>query len=394
LTRLLYYDDSHLRQFTATVVAVQDRDGGPRVALDQTAFYPGGGGQPCDLGTIGDRTVLGVEEIEGEIWHRVDGAVTPDARVECALDWARRFDHMQSHTGQHILSRAFVEVAKADTRSFHLGEGEVTIDVDHASPGTDLLRLVEDRANQIVWEDREVLTHVVSRDDALRFPLRKPPDVEGPVRVVEVEGYDWSACGGTHVRRSGQVGVISILGTERYKGGTRVAFVAGARALRRLRGAGDLLRRVCLEFTAGEADLPSAVARLKESHGRLDRRLKPLLRESLEREAARLLADAPRGPHGPVVALHAPDRPADEAGLLAGLIAEQGGTALLVCGDETPRAHFSAPTGTMSMGALLGEICKRHGGRGGGRPESAQGTIPKDAVPQALREARDAAMAG
>ena len=338
--------------------------------------------------------MLGVEEIEGEIWHRVDGAVTPDARVECVLDWARRFDHMQSHTGQHILSRAFVEVAKADTRSFHLGDGEVTIDVDHASPGTDLLRLVEDRANQIVWEDREVLTHVVSRDDALRFPLRKPPDVEGPVRVVEVEGYDWSACGGTHVRRSGQVGMISILGTERYKGGTRVAFVTGARALRRLRGAGDLLRRVCLEFTAGEADLPSAVARLKESHGRLDRRLKPLLRESLEREAARLLADAPRGPHGPVVALHAPDRPADEAGLLAGLIAEQGGTALLVCGGETPRAHFSAPTGTMSMGALLGEICKRHGGRGGGRPESAQGTIPKDAVPQALREARDAAMAG
>ena len=394
MTRHLYYDDSDLREFTATVVAVQDRDGDARVALDQTAFYPGGGGQPCDLGTIGSRAVLDVAENEGEIWHRIAGAVTPGDRVECAVDWTRRFDHMQSHTGQHILSRAFVEVAKADTRSFHLGEEEVTIDVDHASPGTDLLRLVEDRANQIVWEDREVLTHVVSRDDALRFPLRKPPDVEGPVRVIEVGGYDWSACGGTHVRRSGQVGMISILGTERYKGGTRVVFVTGARALKRLRGAGDLLRRVCLEFTAGEADLTSAVARLKESHGRLDRRLKPLLRESVEREAARLLADAPRGPHGPVVALHVPERPAEEAGLLAGLIAEQGGVALLVCGDETPRAHFSAPTGTMSMGALLGEICKRHGGRGGGRPESAQGTIPKDAVPQALREARDAAMAG
>jgi len=394
LTRLLYYDDSHLRQFTATVAAVRDTDGAVRIALDQTAFYPGGGGQPCDLGTIGNRAVLDVAEIEGEIWHRIDGAVAPGEAVECAVDWPRRFDHMQSHTGQHILSRAFVEVAKADTRSFHLGEAAVTIDVDHAAPSQDLLRRVEDRANQVVWEDREVLTHVVSRDDALRFPLRKPPEIEGPIRVVEVGGYDWSACGGTHVRRSGQVGLIAILGTERYKGGTRVAFVAGSRALGRVRDAGELLRRVCLEFTAGEADLPSAIARLKEERERLDRRLKPLLRESLEREAARLLADAPRGAHGPVVALHVPERPPEETGLLAGLISERGGTALLVSGDETPRAHFSAPAGTMSMGALLGEICKRHGGRGGGRPESAQGTIPRDAVPEALREARDAAMAG
>ncbi len=394
MTRLLYYDDSHLRAFTATVAGVRDQDGGLRVALDQTAFYPGGGGQPCDLGTIGTRAVLDVAENEGEIWHRIDGAVTPGDRVECALDWTRRFDHMQSHTGQHILSRAFVEVAKADTRSFHLGEEAVTIDVDLAAPGSDLLRRVEDRANQIVWEDREVLTHVVPLDEALRFPLRKPPDVEGPVRVVEVAAYDWSACGGTHVHRSGEVGLISILGTEKYKGGTRVAFVTGSRALTRLRGAGDLLRRICLEFTSGEADLLSAVARLKESHGRLDRRLKPLLKESLEREAARLIADAPRGPHGPVVALHAPERPPEEAGLLAGLIAAQGGIALFICGDETPRAHFSAPPGTMSMGALLGAICKRHGGRGGGRPESAQGTIPREAVPEALREARDAAIAG
>jgi alanyl-tRNA synthetase len=394
LTRLLYYDDSHLRAFTATVAAVHEQDGGLRVALDQTAFYPGGGGQPCDTGTIGGQVVTGVAEIEGEIWHQIEGVVAPGAVVDCTVDWGRRFDHMQSHTGQHILSRAFVEVAQADTRSFHLGEAAVTIDVDLAAPAEDLLRRVEDRANQVVWEDREVRTHVVSRDEAIRFPLRKPPDVEGPVRVVEVDGYDWSACGGTHVRRSGEVGLISILGTERYKGGTRVAFVTGSRALERLRAAGELLRRVCLEFTSGEADLPSAVARLKEERERLDRRLKPLLKESLEREAARLLVDAPRGPHGPVVALHVPERPPEETGLLAALIAAQGGTALLVCGEETPRAHFSAPPGTMSMGALLGDICKRHGGRGGGRPESAQGTIPRAAVPEALREAQDAAMAG
>jgi alanyl-tRNA synthetase len=238
------------------------------------------------------------------------------------------------------------------------------------------------------------VTHLVSLDEAKRFPLRKPPDVTGAVRVVEVAGYDWSACGGTHVRRSGQVGLIAILGTERYKGGTRVSFVAGGRALGRLREAGDLLRRVCLEFTAGEADLPSAVARLKEDREKLERRLKPLLRESLDREAARLLAEAPRGSHGPVVALVLADRSAEEVGLLAGLLAGQGAIALLVSGDETPRAHFSAPAGTISMGVLLGDVCRRHNGRGGGRAESAQGTIPKEEVAAALGEARDAAMAG
>ena len=394
MTQRLFYDDSHIRNFTATVRAVRDRDGGHWIALDQSAFYPGGGGQPPDRGQIGGQPVLDVAESEGDIWHRTDGNAAIGANVECAVDWPRRFDHMQQHTGQHILSRAFVEVARADTRSFHLGEEVVTIDVDHAGPDPALLGRVEERANQVVWEDRPVLTHVVTLEEARRFPLRKPPDVEGPVRVVEVSEYDWSACGGTHVGRSGEVGVLLLLGAERYKGGTRISFVAGGRALRRSREIGDLLRGVCLEFTSGESDLLKAVARLKQDRERLERRLKPLLRESLEREAGSLLGAAAVGPHGPVVALHAPDRSPEELGQLAGLLAARGGIALLICGDETPRAHFSAPAGTMSMGVLLGDICRRHGGRGGGRPESAQGTIPREAVAMALTEARDAAMAG
>jgi len=338
--------------------------------------------------------VTDVSESQGSIWHRVDGpgAPEPGSNVSCAIDWARRFDHMQQHTGQHILSRAFVELASADTRSFHMGEAEVTIDVDHPGPTEDLLRAVEERASAIVWEDREVTTHVVSRDEALRFPLRKPPDVDGPVRVVEIGAYDWSACGGTHVHRAGEVGLIAILGTERYKGGTRVSFVAGGRALRRLRQKGDILRDACLEFTAGEADLLRAVRRLKEERDRLDRRIKPLLRESLEREAIRLLEEAPRGGHGPVVARALPERDPDEVGLLAGMIAGHGGIALLMSGGPSPRAHFSAPAGTIAVGPLLGEICRRHGGRGGGRPESAQGTIPGDRVEAALREALEAAL--
>jgi len=392
LTRRLYYEDSHLRAFEAVVQAVEERDGSLWASLDRTAFYPGGGGQPPDRGTIGGRAVTEVSESQGRIWHRVDGSLASGSTVPSEIDWPRRFDHMQQHTGQHILSRAFVELASTDTRSFHMGEDEVTIDVDHAGPAEDLLRAVEERASTIVWEDREVTTHVVSREEALRFPLRKPPDVEGPVRVVEIGAYDWSACGGTHVRRSGEVGLIAILGTERYKGGTRVSFVAGGRALRRLRQKGDILREACLEFTAGEADLLRAVRRLKEERTSLDRRLKPLLRESLEREAARLLEEAPRGAHGPVVARTLAERDPDEVGLLAGMISGLGGIALLMSGGPSPRAHFCAPAGTISVGPLLGEICRRHGGRGGGRPESAQGTIPGDRVEAALREALGAAL--
>lgn len=393
MTQRLYHEDPHLREFRARVTDVQDRDGGTWIALDRTAFYPGGGGQPPDRGTIAGIAVPDVEEREGGIWHRVERA-PEGGPVDAAIDWSRRFDHMQQHTGQHILSSAFVEVAGAETRSFHLGESVVTIDVDHAGPEDPLLRAVEERANEIVWEDREVLTHVVPPSEAARFPLRKPPRVEGDVRVVEVRGFDWSACGGTHVSRTGEVGLIAVLGAERYKGGVRVSFVAGKRALRRLREAGDLLRRACLEFTAGEPDLLRAVGSLKEERDRLQKRLKPLVRDALEREADSLLESSPRGAHGPAVARHFEGRDPDEAGQLAALVAARGGVALFVSGSGTPRAHFCAPPGTISLGVLLGELCRRHGGRGGGRPETAQGTVPPERVAAFLREALEAATAG
>ncbi|HEX5031973.1 MAG TPA: alanyl-tRNA editing protein [Candidatus Eisenbacteria bacterium] len=395
MTRRLYYDDSHLRTFSATVTGVRRADDRIEVSLDATAFYPGGGGQPPDHGRLGARDVVDASEDGGRVWHRIEGTLDEGARVEGEIAWPRRLDHMQQHTGQHVLSRAFVEVAGADTRSFHLGEQAVTIDVEHPGPDDALLRKVEDRANQIVWEDRPVRAHWVTMEEALRFPLRKAPQVEGEVRVVEVDGYDWSACGGTHVARTGEIGVIALLGTERYKGGTRVSFVCGGRAVRRLRETGDLLRRVCLEFTAGEGDLIRAVSRLKEERDSLDRRIKPLVREALEREAAALLAEAVEGPGVRVVARHFPGRDPDEVGTLAAIVASAGGVALLVSGEgASPRAHFCAPPGTISAAALMGDVSRRHGGRGGGRPESAQGTIPADRVEAALRDALEVVTAG
>jgi alanyl-tRNA synthetase len=397
VTRRLYYENSLLRTFEASVVSERVREGAPEAALDGTAFYPGGGGQPPDRGMLGTVAVLDTSEEAGIVWHRLAAPLSPGIRVSGFLDWTRRFDHMQQHTGQHILSRAFVEAARADTKSFHLGDTAVTIDVEHAGPGADLLARVEDRANEIVWEDRAVKTSWTTREEATKLPLRKPPDVEGKVRIVEVEGFDWSACGGTHVATAGQVGLIHILGTERYKGGARVSFLCGGRALRRLRESGGLLRGLALEFTAGENDLPRAVARLKEERAALERRMKPLLRDALDREAADLVSAAPTGAPGPVVAAVWADRDPAELGPLAAGITARGGVALLFTtesGAPGARAHFAAPQGTIPVGALLGALGRRHGGKGGGRAESAQGSIPADRVPLALEEARTAALTG
>jgi alanyl-tRNA synthetase len=400
LTRRLYYEDSQQDRFEAVVVSARAEGDSTSVVLDATAFYPGGGGQPADRGRLGDRAVLDVGADGDVVWHRLDGALAEGARVEGRLDWDRRFDHMQQHTGQHILSQAFIEAAKAETRSFHLGEAIVTIDVAHPGPEPDLLRRVEDLANRIVWEDRPVLTHVVPPERAREFPLRKTPDVVGDVRIVEVQGFDWSACAGTHVARSGQVGMIAIVGTERYKGGTRVAFVCGGRALRRLREASQVLRGLCLEFTSGEAELPRAVARLRNEHASLEGRLKPLLAESLAREAESLLSGAEQGAGAPVVARWFPDRDPAETAALAAQIAARGGVALLAAraaGDDDSgmaRAHFAAPKGTISVGAILADLCRAYGAKGGGRPEAAQGAIPADLAPQAIEAARRAALAG
>jgi alanyl-tRNA synthetase len=395
VTRRLYYDDSHLRTFSATVTGVRQADDRIEVSLDATAFYPGGGGQPPDQGRLGARDVLDAREDDGAVWHRIELPLEEGAKVEGEIAWPRRLDHMQQHTGQHVLSRAFVEVAGADTRSFHLGEQIVTIDVDHADPDDALLRKVEDRANQIVWEDRPVRAHNVTMEEALRFSApeaaqgggRGSRGGGGRIRLVRVRRDPCGAHGGDRNDRPARDRAI-----QRRNPRFVPLRWAGAPPPSRDRRPSA---RVCLEFTAGEGDLIRAVSRLKEERDSLDRRIKPLVREALEREAAELLADAVEGPGVRVVARHFAGRDPDEVGTLAAIVASAGGIALLISGEgASPRAHFCAPPGTISAAALMGDVSRRHGGRGGGRPESAQGTIPADRVEAALRDALEAVTAG
>ena len=226
MTEHLYYKDSYLTTFEATAVELLETGSGPAVVLDRTAFYPVSGGQPHDTGSLGPARVTAVlEKPDGTIVHTLDTPI-PQGPVEGRVDWERRFDHMQQHTGQHILSQAFVQVARAATLSFHLGPETSTIDIDMAQPAPDTIRKAEELATGIVMEDRLVSVIMARRSDLHALGVRKESEREGEIRVIDVEGFDRSPCGGTHVRRSGRnrphfdPGIRTVQGRD--EGGIRV----------------------------------------------------------------------------------------------------------------------------------------------------------------------------
>ena len=231
ITERLYFADPYLTSFSARVVARAERDGRPAVALDQSAFYPEGGGQPPDAGTLDDVPVLDVQADDGLVWHTLARPLDAEI-VQGRVDWARRFDHMQQHHGQHLLSAAFEHLHGLRTISFHLGAASATIDLAGGALAAEQAFAAEELANQVIWEDRPVLARFVSAEELARLPLRKPPAVDGPVRVVSVPDFDHSACGGTHPRATGGVGLLHIRRWDRRGDAVRVEFLCGGRAVR------------------------------------------------------------------------------------------------------------------------------------------------------------------
>jgi alanyl-tRNA synthetase len=388
----LYYHDATLQEFTAEVIAVRSSAGGApvRVRLSRTAFYPTSGGQPHDTGTLNGVPVIDViENDDGEIWHLLAQPLDPATQhVRGKIDWARRFDHMQQHTGQHLLSAAFEDLLRAPTVGFHLGNEASTIDLQ-LDAGVELawdeVFKVENAVNQVVWENRPVTAGIWSEEDVALIPLRKPPAVTGEVRVVEVAGYDASACGGTHVAATGAIGIVKVIGLERYKGGMRVTFLAGQRALHHYQQHLQLLQESSLALSVGPGELPQAIARLEENARSARRDLRQLRDELLAHEADRLWSAAPVTDNIHVVA-HLVHRSFAEAQTLAGnlrerpstlillAVVEEGG-ARLICGRSDDLTQFNAA-------ALLREVLVPLRGRGGGSPTMAQGGAPVHAAEQ------------
>ena len=293
-TERLYYHDSRLMEFDARVIAIIERDGGFTVTLDRTAFYPTGGGQPHDTGTLGDARVVDcIDGEDDEVLHLIEGtAPHVGDNVHGEIDWRRRLDHLQQHTGQHILSAAFVGLFDAPTRSFRVMEHECEIDVALESPTDERIEAAVDLANRIVWENRPMQIRNVTADEAASLPLRKEPARGGDLRVIEIEDFDLTPCGGTHARSTGEVGLIAVRSWERAKGLTRIQFMAGARVLADYRKANSTTRAVAELFSAGREDSPSLVARLIEENKKYRRRVGELEAVASKVEAEEMRREA------------------------------------------------------------------------------------------------------
>ncbi|MCD6291787.1 MAG: alanyl-tRNA editing protein [Anaerolineae bacterium] len=392
MTDRLYYQDQYLTEFDAVVVERGRVGDAPAVVLDRTAFYPEGGGQPADQGTLNDVPVVDVQVIDGRIWHVLD--VDLDAEhVRGIVDWERRWDHMQQHTGQHILSQAFLEVAGAATVSFHLGVEISTIDLDRTGIDEATLDRVEALANQIVLENRPVRASFVSHEELASLPLRRPPKVKENIRVVVVEGFDWSACGGTHVRATGEVGPIKIVKTERRGEETRVTFLCGKRALADYAHKHKLVQGLMSHLTCAEDEVKRAVERL-EREARAARRALHEAEEALAAYEADALWSAASIISGVRVVSHVyVDHQPEWVRRLAQALRDRPGTvALLAWAGERPQMIFARSEDVdADVSDLLRVAAQVSGGRGGGRPDWAQGGGGHpERLGEALRAAEDA----
>lgn len=379
-TERLYYNDSHLIEFEALVTAKTDRvSGWTALTLDRTAFYPTGGGQPSDTGTLAGAQVLEcIDDEENGVLHVIQGrAPEVGAAVKGRVDWARRLDHIQQHTGQHILSQAFVTLFNAPTRGFRVLSDSCEIDVEIANPTNEVIERAVELANNVIWEDREITIRTVTTEEAAQLPLRKDSSREGELRLIEIQGFDLTPCGGTHAYRTGEVGMIAVRTWERAKGLTRIEFAAGTRALADYRRANKTARAVATLFSAGRDDAAKLTARMLEENKELHRRVR-----ALEEIAARVEADELRTAVSPnaagvlVISQIVDNRDAESLKRLAlALIAYPNTIALLGSHDkESARLVFARSADAPGdMNALMREACALLDGRGGGKADMAQG---------------------
>ncbi len=378
-TTRLYYTDAETATFEALVRSCEPAGERFEVVLDRTAFYPTSGGQPFDAGRLGEADVVDVLDRDGEVVHVVTGPLAAGERVRGAIDWPRRLDHMQQHSGQHILSAAFERLEGASTASAHLGESDATIDLDReVSPAE--INVAEAEANRVVWEDRPVHVRFVDRDEAARLPLRKAPTRAGVLRLVEIADFDLSACGGTHVARTGMVGVIAVSAWERFKGGSRIGFVCGRRVLAAHRRLRDLVAAAGRQFGVAPAEIPVRIERLQCEARERDRALVLLQAELAGHRAVAWRAAAETVGPFRVVMRGEPSAGAAALKTMAQAVVSEPGLVTVLVGGGTPTPVVVARSADVALDAsrLMRAATAALGGRGGGRPDLAQGGLAAD----------------
>lgn len=375
MTAILYYNDSFLRKWTTTIVERREHDKQYFVRLAETAFYPHGGGQPCDTGLINDIAVLDVVKENDDIWHQVEQLPIAE-QAKCQLNWERRLDHMQHHTGQHLLSATALQLFDAPTLSFHLGQDMVTIDIDRPSFSNAEMNTLEQAVNQRIYHNLTVTSYFVDAEQLAQLPLVKMPKVTEHIRIVEIEGVEYNACGGTHVAQTGQIGIIKLFKAEKQKGSIRLYFKCGARALEDYNDSLDILNTLAVKFNTGRKDILERFGKWEEDQQQLKTELEQL-RKANDSYEAKELSSHIQNQQLTYVFEH--KTLPDLQRIAANLIAEQEVTVLLA----TLREYkvFLAQNGhpQLKCGAFFKQHLATFNGKGGGSDLSAQATFTSEA---------------
>jgi len=386
-TLRLYYDVPAEPSIHARVISLARLDScAPGVVLDRTNFYPDGGGQPCDTGTIAGLPVVSVFEADGEPVHElkatseeiIAAGIAVGSEVVCDVNLARRFDHAEQHTAQHLLSAVIQRLLGGKTLSFHLGERYSSIDLDIPPLDRDDADLVEAEVFRVIRDDYPVTTHLCPPEDPQAFPLRKDPTVEaGILRVVEIDGLEYSACCGTHVSGTGKLGAFRLMKTEKYKTGSRAYFVAGTRAFEDYRRLAAIVRDAAGAAGVAEESLGQAVLAFKEKLKTLERELDDASGRAAVSEAARLEHESQPGS-----AIFASSDSFDSAARLAKALALRGRVAITYCIAElkvavaTPSGELPSGNAPVDAAGVFGPLAREHGGKGGGSKTFFQAAFP------------------
>lgn len=393
-TERLFDRNPYQYNFEAEILSQSVQEDGCHVILDQTCFYPEGGGQPCDQGELNGQKVLHVFEKDDVIVHilpesvenPVIGHVNPDLRM----------DHMQQHSGQHVLSRAIYELYHGETIGFHLGESVSTIDLNLPELNDAQISEIEKQANEIVLLGKPLITRQLTPEEARELPLRKDPVQKTMLRIVEVDGFDWSACCGTHCRNSGEIGLIKIIKTERYKGGVRVSFLCGQRAFRDYQSKHFILRDICQQLSVSETDLSNKIQILLRDKKETAKKMKDLMQRSTSFEAEALLKNAEKQNDIQIVFSVDSVRTQEMLSILTRKCIENSGTLVFLGSQSTPSAMVVARSRDLDLDlkTILSPLIEEQQLKGGGRPDWMQLTGQSETdVKMVLGSARSQIMA-
>lgn len=375
----LFYQDPYIKSFSAKVETQgKDENGNYYIVLDQTAFYPTGGGQPHDSGTIENIRVLNVEEVEGEVRHYLETELDDrNAAIHGVIDWERRFDHMQQHAGQHILSAAFEQLYGYKTVGFHLGNETLTIDLETESLLESEALRVEELSNRIIIENRPIETKWVTEEELVHYNLRKETKVKEDIRLVIIPNFDYNGCGGTHPKVTGEVQAIKILDWDRQKKKTRVQFVCGNRVIKQLSQKHKVLMELTQLLNAPEKEMKQAVIRLLENGKTAEKELERTLEILLHHEAKSLLKNSKSNLDKKIVSEIFENRTIQELQKLARIIiSEDEGVNVFLVSQNESRLQLVCARGTASqvnMKRLISDALAIINGKGGGSDAFAQG---------------------